>query len=40
MQYIFDRKHTTIDELSKKLKKLFDNIDEINKKDINNFINS
>ena len=37
---MFDRKYTTINKLSKKLRELFNNIDKINKKDIDNFINS
>jgi len=40
MRYIFDRKHIVTNELSRKLRELFDNINKIKKKDINKFINS
>jgi len=40
MQYIFSRKYITTNKLLKKSKELFNNINKINKKDINNFINN
>jgi len=38
--HIFDRKHITINKFSRRLRKLFDDVKKINKKNIDYFINN